>query len=77
MCVYCITYCTEDKVKIHYTVWLQGCNLRSSNIAGNNAYRLLLYMYMTVCEISIIANCQSDYYIYVIMYYRIVLFPWL
>ena len=61
MCVYCITYCTEDKVKIHYTEWLQGCNLRSSNIAGHNAYRLLLYMYMTVqcCSAPRIVKFES------------------
>ena len=34
--VYCITYSKDDKVKIHYTVWLQGSNLCSSNIAGHN-----------------------------------------
>ena len=48
VCVFTVLHSKDDKVKINYTVWLQGGNLYSSNITGHNTYRLLLYIYMTV-----------------------------
>ena len=36
ICVFTVLHSKDDKVNIHHTVWLQGCNLYSSNIAGHN-----------------------------------------
>ena len=35
--VFTALHSKDDKVKIHCSVWLQDCNLYSSNIAGHNA----------------------------------------
>ena len=48
ICVFTVLHSKDDRVKIHYTVCLQGC-LSSSNIASHNTCRLQLYMYMTEC----------------------------
>ena len=36
ICVFTVLHSKDDKVKIHYTVWLRICNLYSSNVAGHN-----------------------------------------
>ena len=36
ICVFTVLHNKDDKVTIHCTVWLRGCNLCSSNIADHN-----------------------------------------